>query len=357
MPDVRVTFGIIVLNGLPFLKYNLESLYPFAYEIIVVEGACRSAADAARPDGHSEDGTWELLQEIAASRDPKHKLKLVAATDEGLADGFWEEKGQMSQAYAKRATGNYLWQIDTDEFYMPEDMSDIIQLLNRKPEISAVSFYCSYFWGGVDYCMDGFSFRTSDYVVHRIFDWAPGYKYVSHRPPTVINIMGKDLRSLEWLTVENTLAMGIRMYHYDMILPKQAANKSKYYSKVTWHSLESQRILEWKTMIFDKLEKPFHIYTIYSHMSWLERYKGVHPPCIRQMVEDIQSGKWPGCELRRTDDIEKMLNSYWFRLLRPLVSVTVSMQVLLHSGKLKIRERLIRTPLWKVIQHLRGRGN
>lgn len=348
---------MIVLNGLPFIKYNLESLYPFAHEIIVVEGACRSAASIAHMDGHSEDGTLEFLQEFAASQDPEHKLKLVTASDEGITDGFWEEKGQMSQAYAKRASGNYLWQIDVDEFYMPKNVCAIIQLLERKPEISAVSFYCTYFWGGIDYCMDGFSFRTSDYVVHRLFAWSPGCKYVSHRPPTVINSKGQDLRSLEWLAVEDTLAMDIRMYHYDMILPKQALNKSKYYSNVNWHALESQRILEWKSMVYDLLEKPFHIYTIYSHMSWLVRYEGVHPPCIRQMVEDIQTGKWPGCELRRTDDIEKMLNSYWFRLLQPLASVTVSMQVLFHSVKLVIREGLIRTPLWKVIQCLRGRGN
>ncbi len=34
----KVTFGIIVLNGEPFTRYCLRSLYPFAHEIIVVEG-------------------------------------------------------------------------------------------------------------------------------------------------------------------------------------------------------------------------------------------------------------------------------------------------------------------------------
>ena len=34
----RVTFGIIVLNGEPFTRYCLRSLYPFAHQIIVVEG-------------------------------------------------------------------------------------------------------------------------------------------------------------------------------------------------------------------------------------------------------------------------------------------------------------------------------
>jgi len=35
----RITFGMIVLNGEPCVLYNLRALYPFAHEIIVVEGA------------------------------------------------------------------------------------------------------------------------------------------------------------------------------------------------------------------------------------------------------------------------------------------------------------------------------
>ena len=49
----KITFGIIVLNGEPFTRYNLRALYPFAHEIIVAEGASPKAAHAATPDGHS----------------------------------------------------------------------------------------------------------------------------------------------------------------------------------------------------------------------------------------------------------------------------------------------------------------
>jgi hypothetical protein len=41
---LRVSFGIIVLNGEPFTRYNLRALYPFAHEIIVVEVASPFAA-------------------------------------------------------------------------------------------------------------------------------------------------------------------------------------------------------------------------------------------------------------------------------------------------------------------------
>ena len=65
----KVTFGIIVLNGEPFIRYNLRSLYRFAHEIIVVEGASEHAADVATEDGHSVDGTLEVLHRFKAEED------------------------------------------------------------------------------------------------------------------------------------------------------------------------------------------------------------------------------------------------------------------------------------------------
>src|SRR3546814_9140868 len=58
----RITFGMIVLNGEPFLRYNLRSLYPYAHQIIVAEGAAPGARNIATPQGHSRDGTLEVLR-------------------------------------------------------------------------------------------------------------------------------------------------------------------------------------------------------------------------------------------------------------------------------------------------------
>ena len=61
---VNVTFGMIVLNGEPFVRYNLRALYPFAHQIIVVEGAAPAAASIATPEGHSTDGTLDTLHDF-----------------------------------------------------------------------------------------------------------------------------------------------------------------------------------------------------------------------------------------------------------------------------------------------------
>ena len=116
--SVNITFGIIVLNGEPFTRYCIRALYPHAHEIIIAEGACEGARNIATADGHSRDGTLELLRRIKRLEDPENKITIVTAEDEGHTDGFWPgEKHEQCRAFAKRATGNYLWQVDIDEFY------------------------------------------------------------------------------------------------------------------------------------------------------------------------------------------------------------------------------------------------
>ncbi len=83
----RVTFGMIVLNGEPFVRYNLRALYPFAHQIIVVEGAAPAAAKIATPEGHSSDGTLETLMDFKVQEDPEGKLIIVTAEDEGHPNG------------------------------------------------------------------------------------------------------------------------------------------------------------------------------------------------------------------------------------------------------------------------------
>ncbi|MDQ7034159.1 MAG: glycosyltransferase [Anaerolineae bacterium] len=218
----RISFGMIVLNGEPFVRYNLRALYPFAHEIIVVEGAVKSAAMNATSDGHSLDNTLETLQQFKAEEDPDGKLIIITH------NGFWEEKDAMSQAYAERATGDYLWQIDADEFYLPNKMQQIIQMLHDDPMITQVSFMQYSFWGSPDTISDGWFLRRKSLFpqINRIFKWGEGYRYTSHRPPTVINPQGENMQDKHWIDGFRTDKMGIRMYHYSLIFPKQVRREN-----------------------------------------------------------------------------------------------------------------------------------
>ena len=60
----RISFGIIVLNGEPFIEACIRSLWPHAHEIIVVEGACPGAEMNATPTGHVRDHTVAVIERL-----------------------------------------------------------------------------------------------------------------------------------------------------------------------------------------------------------------------------------------------------------------------------------------------------
>ena len=306
----RITFGIIVLNGEPFIRYALRALYAFAHEIIVVEGATAAASNIATPDGHSRDGTLETLHDFKARDDPDDKLIIVTRA------GCWTEKDEMSQAYAERATGDYLWQVDVDEFYQPADMQAVIKMLQSDPAITAVSFKTITFWGAPDYQVDGWYLRRGAAIYHRLFKWGPGYQYQTHRPPTVVDDTGRDLRDQNWLQAQELEARGILMHHYSLLLPKQVLEKCEYYSRAEW--AQRQHALEWARQSYLALRRPYHLHNVDEFPGCIFRYDGAHPPQVKDMWSELSAPE-SAYKIRPTDDIENLLNSSRYRLGRWLV--------------------------------------
>ena len=306
----RITFGIIVLNGEPFLRYNLRALYPFAHEIIVVEGAAPAAKNIADADGHSRDSTLQTLRDFQAQEDPLGKLRVITR------EGFWSEKDEMSQAYAAAATGNYLWQVDVDEFYQPADMAAICAMLAADSSISAVSFPTLTFWGAPRYRVDGWNHRRGAGEYHRLFKWGAGYEYAAHRPPTVLDAQGNDTRGKHWIRSAALVKRGIYLYHYSLLLPKQVREKCDYYSRADW--AERADALRWADEAYFALRRPFHAHNVAEFPACLLRYHGEHPPQVVRMWRDISADD-SAVEIRRSDDVEALLQSRRYQLGRALV--------------------------------------
>jgi hypothetical protein len=306
----RISFGIIVFNGDPFIRYNLRALYPFAHQILVVEGACIAAKNIATSDGHSTDNTLEILHQFKRDEDAENKLEIITR------DGFWSEKDEQSQAYAEKATGDFLWQVDIDEFYKPEDMATIINMISEDPSISGASIKQLAFWGGFDYLTDGFYLRGGASHFRRLFRWGPAFTYVTHRPPTVLDSSSRDLCSLNWIDAEKLTAKGLFIYHYAFVFPKQVLEKSEYYGQADWSPQPLAK--EWAKQSYMNLRKPYRIHNEYNSLSWLERFHGEHPPQIRALISDIQNGKVK-VDLRQTSDIEKLLRSPSYKIGRSVL--------------------------------------
>lgn len=347
----QITFGIIVLNGEPFIGYNLRALYPFAQQIIVVEGACFAAKDIARQDGHSNDNTLETLRRFRTEEDPENKLVIVTAEDEGYPDGFWPEKDEMSEAYAKRATGNYLWQVDVDEFYLPQDMQKIIDTLSANPDMAEIDFPALTFWGALDYIVDSFFLRR--FNVKRLFKWGKGYSYDKHRPPTVLDNYGRDLQSLNLISAKEMACKGIFLYHYELLFPKQVIEKCSYYSKADW-TKEMPKADEWARKCFLNLSDPFRVHMLYRKLSWLKRFCGQHPTQVIKMVEDVKKSLFKDIELRKSNDIEFLLKTPFYRFIRTLLIILAPFYNGLVNLKMIIRTILLKTPLWPIIRFIKG---
>jgi hypothetical protein len=302
-----VSFGIIVLNGEPFTRYNLRSLYPFAHQIIVVEGAESGSGNFSSLNGHSLDNTLDILYKFKKEEDPENKICIVTAEDEGHPNGFWPgEKDEQSRAYAKRATGNYLWQVDIDEFYRDDDIKKIISLLDEQPLITSMTFKMITFWGSFNVITDGWYLRRGAAYYHRLFSWGPGFQYSTHRPPTVIDAKGQNLRSVYWLDGKTTERLGILMYHYSLLFPKQVREKCDYYQQADW--AKRREANRWVQEDYMQLKNPYRVHNVYDYPSWLLWYKGSHPNQVEKMKEDILSGKI-NITMREMDDASHLLSS------------------------------------------------
>ncbi|NOQ22415.1 MAG: glycosyltransferase [Candidatus Aegiribacteria sp.] len=294
------------MNGEPFTKYCLRQIYPFAHEIIVAEGAVEGAESIATDEGHSIDGTWEVLHRFKKEEDPDDKLIIVKHS------GFWFDKNEQSKAYSQIATGDYLWQIDIDEFYRHEDIKKVLGLLAETPDISAISFPTITFWGSPEYRCDSWMLiRNNYYEVFRIFKWGYGYKYKTHIPPTVFDDSGRNLRKLRVLNGNMMRKLDIWMYHYSLLFPKQVELKGIYYSsRKNRPKVEGWE--EWMLNSYFSLKKPFKVHNVFRYPGWLERFSSQHPEQIEQMWKDIHSGviDFP---TRQTEDVEGIIDSIWYR--------------------------------------------
>lgn len=324
---------MIVLNGEPFTRYTLRALYPYAHEIIVVEGAAPGATNIASADGHSLDGTLDSLRAFKADEDPQDKLIIVTR------DGFWSEKDEMSQAYAERATGDYLWQVDVDEFYQPRDIEAVCKLLNEQPSVTALSFESVFFWAAPEFRVDSWYLRRGEAEFHRLFKWGAGYRYVTHRPPTVVDAQGRDLRRQHWIRAKDLSARGIHLYHYSLLLPKQVREKCEYYSRAEW--AKRQHIKAWADEAYFALRRPYHAHNVYEYPGCLYRFRGAHPPQVIQMWRDLNDPHSPYA-LRPRDDIEALLDSRRYRMGRLLVMAANRPALWLRQTRIRVKRWLAR---------------
>jgi hypothetical protein len=220
MDEIRVTYVLNVLNGEPFIHFQLKSIYEFAFEIIIVEGAYEKFSFAAK-NGRSNDNTIKIINEFP---DPHNKIKLI------LNEGYYEDRTEMCNECIKYVNGNVIWQIDVDEFYFDETHLYVKEMFEGNENLDRISFNFLDIFGSLRLKVDGLD-DSKLQSVRRVHRFKKGDSWSTQRPPTLVdsNKVAKVIRQ-EHLGDEME-KLGHKMFNLTMLFKDQILDKYNYYFK------------------------------------------------------------------------------------------------------------------------------
>lgn len=211
---MKLTFGIIVLNGDFFLKQVLESIYPFAHAICIAEGPVTYWRNKGVM--FSTDDTLHILNTFP---DPRNIIKVVSR-------GYKEKDDQCRAWFENVPTDtDYVFTVDSDEVHKPEHIESLIKFL-EKEQPTSVGFKSDSFFGGFNRIIGGFE---RDHSFKRVLKYIPGCHYRTHRQPTLCTSLGVDIAGKDIIGNQLYAETGITMPHYSYVSPKGVYEKIQYY--------------------------------------------------------------------------------------------------------------------------------
>lgn len=280
---MKISFVIIVLNGMPFIRASLKNIYEKAYEIVIVEGAVKNCMFAANSDGSSTDGTVNFIKSFP---DPLNKIRLI--------QGAWPEKCEMQNEALKIISGDYIWLVDSDELYKEKDMNMIIQMLVNDSTITEICFPAFHFWKGFDYIISSKPLENAFF--HRIFKLNRPCFFTTHRPPTLFwEGQNKTTDKMNLLEATILRKEEIYIYHYSYLLEEQVKQKIELYKRYGWGRIWNLDLSDWYFNCFLKwtpenkseIEKKYGIWTC-DKDSGTERFIGIHPKSIVEIKQCLK---------------------------------------------------------------------
>ena len=285
---MKITFGMIVFNGNYVLKEAIESIYPYAHQILVAEGPVQYWQDEGYQT--SNDGTNDVLSQLY---DPDHKITIVHSQ--------YKEKDDQCNMYMSlmKPDTDYVWNLDCDEVFKPKDTEKVLELL-EKEKYTSVGFKSQTFYGGFERYLTGFEENAEFIRIRKVY---PGSYWSTHRPPTVAHVVKAEDRLPEKHLNYNVLAdeHDVRMYHYSYVFPHQVFNKIKYYKEF----LNSANTID---NYFSHVYLPWVIGSDHMKNMIEDKYHGVHE-WIPQARGECRTAEFTGehPEVINTEELNEKL--------------------------------------------------
>lgn len=209
---------MIVCNGAPFINAQLSHLYNVLDEIIIVEGP-DATFEKIIGSRRSNDGTIEIINDFISKHDHSKKIKLIHAN---------VDKNEMVRIGNRACNGDYIYQIDVDEFVNHEGIEAAFKILeSRKYEVVRIPQRWFYKW--------------PDVYLQTLAPWSiamiPIRFYLNKRDKGwLINHIPADryrcekTKIHEVTTLQSQIDDSLYAYHFCALTEKQYTDKLKYYS-------------------------------------------------------------------------------------------------------------------------------
>ncbi len=255
--DLPVHFFTIVLNGEPFIRYHEDMLarLPFRWHWHVVEGVAALRHDTAwstatggrisddiHHQGRSNDGTSEYLDDLA------RRFPGQVTIHRKPPGEFWDGKKEMVNAPLPAITEPcLLWQVDSDELWTVEQVSEMRRRFIAEPQRSAAFYWCWYFVGPEKVISTRHNYaQNPGQEWLRTWRFQPGDIWAAHEPPTLVRPRDDgapplDIAAMDPFTHDETEAAGAVFQHFAYATEAQLGFKESYYgyagARARWHGL------------------------------------------------------------------------------------------------------------------------
>lgn len=215
-----IHFLTLLLDGMPWLPLQYQFLQrvrePWTWW--VVEGSAAGISDTrhcrTQTPRLSTDGSTEYMREVARM---DHRVR-------HLQQWMWPGKTAMCNAAVRQMKeSGWVWQLDVDEFWTPEQVTTALDLMQDRDE---AHFFCRYFVGPDRYIYNpGGWGNRQDIEWKRLWRYQPPQEFLNHEPPMM------SCRTRRILSHQETERAGLVFNHYAYVLRKQVEFKEAYYNK------------------------------------------------------------------------------------------------------------------------------
>lgn len=264
-PRPRLVKCLAAHNEADWIEYNLRNCYDEFDVIRVVEGAVEGRPRST-PDGHSTDGTLELIRSFP---DPANKIELYT-----MRRHFKSlEEGKQIFLDSSRP-GDWLFIIDCDEFYLDGAINRVRTAIETHPLAS--EFIPTFLHFYRDFWHIKAPHPEWNLWHQRILRYQPGLRYHTH--PVATDIDGHCTYFSSHYQTSRFIIPNIYVYHYGHAKGKafHAMKREFYQSELAKFALADGMNAAQK---FD--EKFIEYMEHKEHPNTILEFDGAHPEVIR----------------------------------------------------------------------------